>query len=125
MTLQYADLIGVPFKLGGRGPDFYDCYGLLAEIYRRRGIKILDYRSPEAGPIISALIAGECARLWHPCKQQRNVSVLIRVPFSLHVGYMIDDYKMIHTWEKTGGVTVEPVSEWSKRIVGFYSHVPI
>jgi len=33
----FKDLIGKPFKLNGRGPDFYDCYGLYLEINRRIG----------------------------------------------------------------------------------------
>jgi cell wall-associated NlpC family hydrolase len=119
-VIAYADLIGTPFKLGGRGPDAYDCYGLLEEAYRRAGKTILDYRSPEAGPAISALIAGECARLWMPCEQRAGATVLIRVPFSLHVGYMINDFKMIHTWRNSGGVLVEPVEDWKRRVIGFY-----
>lgn len=125
MKIEYVDLLGIPFKLGGRGPDFYDCYGLLEEMHRRAGHTIVDYRSPESGPLISALISGECARLWHPYKQCQGASVLIRVPFSLHVGYMIDDYRMIHTWQNSGGVLVEPIENWKHRVMGFYSHAPV
>ncbi len=30
-------LVGAPFKFGGRGPDSYDCWGLLLEALRRLG----------------------------------------------------------------------------------------
>lgn len=123
MIITTSDLIGIPFKLGARGPETYDCYGLLRECYRRFGVSILDYQSPEAGPQISALMSGECARLWHPCEQRAGVTALIRVPFSLHVGFMCSEYQMIHAWEVSGGVLIEPIENWKQRVIGFYSHV--
>jgi NlpC/P60 family len=41
-TLQ--DLIGKPYVHGARGPDAFDCWGLCAEVYRRAGITLPDYR---------------------------------------------------------------------------------
>jgi hypothetical protein len=34
------DLIGKPFRMGAKGPDFYSCYGLLLEVYRRMGVAL-------------------------------------------------------------------------------------
>jgi len=36
--MKYDDLIGKPFKFGARGPEYYDCFGLAKEIFRRHGI---------------------------------------------------------------------------------------
>lgn len=36
------DLIGLPYKLHGRGPDSYDCYGLVIEAEKREGKQIPD-----------------------------------------------------------------------------------
>jgi hypothetical protein len=38
------DLIGKPYAHGARGPDAFDCWGLCAEVYRRAGIELPDWR---------------------------------------------------------------------------------
>ena len=37
MLLDINDLLGKPYKAHGRGPYFYDCYGLVIEVERRLG----------------------------------------------------------------------------------------
>ena len=37
MLLDLSDLIGKPYKSHGRGPEFYDCYGLDIEVAKRLG----------------------------------------------------------------------------------------
>lgn len=32
-----SDLVGKPYRAGARGPEEYDCFGLVAEVYRRLG----------------------------------------------------------------------------------------
>jgi hypothetical protein len=39
------DLIGKPYRPGARGPHEFDCWGLCAEVYRRRGIALPDYEA--------------------------------------------------------------------------------
>jgi cell wall-associated NlpC family hydrolase len=39
------DLIGKPYQLGARGPDAFDCWGLCAEVYRRGGIVLPEFRA--------------------------------------------------------------------------------
>jgi cell wall-associated NlpC family hydrolase len=40
--MTYEDLIGLPFKMGGRGPKYWDCYGIFMEINRRLGVDVPD-----------------------------------------------------------------------------------
>ncbi len=35
---MHNDLIGKPFRLGARGPEFFDCWGLCLEVGKRVGI---------------------------------------------------------------------------------------
>ena len=37
MLLELNDLLGKPYKAHGRGPDGYDCYGLVIEVEKRLG----------------------------------------------------------------------------------------
>ena len=65
MTLD--DFVGLPYREGARGPDAYDCYGLVAAVLRAmRGVELPDWYQPASGPAgasraISAALAGEVA----------------------------------------------------------------
>ena len=51
-----SDLIGLPYELGGRGPDSYDCWGLCVEVARRGGILLPD----EPTPVDTETANGRC-----------------------------------------------------------------
>jgi cell wall-associated NlpC family hydrolase len=42
MLLDINDLLGKPYKVHGRDPDGYDCYGLVIEVERRLGRNLPD-----------------------------------------------------------------------------------
>lgn len=42
MLLDVNDLLGKPYKAHGRGPDNFDCYGLVIEVESRLGHKMPD-----------------------------------------------------------------------------------
>lgn len=42
MLLDINDLLGKPYKVHGRGPEGYDCYGLVIEVERRLGRELPD-----------------------------------------------------------------------------------
>lgn len=117
----YADLIGKPFKYGGRGPDCYDCYGLAREMFSRAGKTVPDYTSPSEREKIIALMMDR-RQVWKETEKKPGTIALIRVPMNLHVGYVLPYGKFIHTWEKSGGVTVEHMPDWEKRIIAYYEY---
>lgn len=59
------DFVGLPYREGGRGPDAYDCYGIVAAVFRTlRGIELPDWHQDRPGQqgasrAISAALAGE------------------------------------------------------------------
>lgn len=117
-----GELIGVPFVNGGRGPDSFDCYGLIMHLLKEDGIDIPDYISPTGGAKIMAIFNSEI-RLWQECKKRHGVILLFKVPGNLHVGYYLGNDTFIHTWEKSGGVTIERLSTWERRLVGIYEYI--
>jgi cell wall-associated NlpC family hydrolase len=114
------DLIGRPFAYGGRGPDTFDCYGLLMELYRRRGVIIPDVRSPTKIAEIARLV-DVGLKDWVSVEQRPGVTVLFRIRgYGAHVGMTLRHDRFVHTWEGTGGVCIERLSFWDKRVIGFY-----
>lgn len=65
--MTFDDFVGLPYREGARGPDAYDCYGLVAAVFRAlRGVSLPDWyqESPGHGGAsraIAAALAGEVA----------------------------------------------------------------
>ena len=122
-TPKWADLIGKPFTKGGRGPDEFDCFGLVAEMKRREGNPIPERESPEGDVGMAMLLAAQiplCDELTGP---ESGAIVAIRVGrFVHHVGYMVNETHMLHAWKHCGGVTLEPIAIWAPKIEGFYKY---
>lgn len=61
------DFIGLPYQEGARGPGSYDCYGIVAAVFRvLRGVELPDWYQTASGPqsasrAISAALQGEVA----------------------------------------------------------------
>lgn len=117
---DYKGLIGIPFKYGGRGPDFYDCYGLVMELHQRRGIELPDYESPDDFKTIHKLITKEIT-LWEPCDMEIGCTILIGGSrLNHHVATYLGFGKLIHTHQGIGSVVVEKLRAWETSIAGCY-----
>ncbi len=63
--MSFDDFIGLPYRAGARGPDAYDCYGLIAAVMKAsRGVDLPDWYQDAPGAegasrAISAALAGE------------------------------------------------------------------
>jgi cell wall-associated NlpC family hydrolase len=124
-TSEIAQLIGTPFEYGARGMDKFDCYGLVKYLHERKGIRIPDYRSPSDQSRIAALMGGQLM-LWESCKPEPGSVVVFKIAgLVTHCGMVLADEKFIHTWEGSGGVCVERLSDWKRRIYGFYRYIGI
>ena len=130
----YADLVGKPYVWGGRTPEGYDCFGLVFEMFRRTGRNPPDWNSPSdiaaaagAGVVTDELFEHQ----WIQCERAPETMVLFNMPIKLngrrvlattHCGFMLSRSEFIHSWEGTGGITVERMPEWERRIAGFYTY---
>ena len=120
-------LIGAPFVDGGRGPDKFDCWGLVREIYHRYGIELPDYKIG-CYEILSVMNEMERNRpMWKRCEWPDLpvpcvVAFKVSAPMVNHVGVYIGDGKFIHTREKAGAVIERlDAPAWKHRLEGFYS----
>lgn len=122
---MYSDLIGIPFKDGGRDASGYDCWGLAVEVFRRFGVELPDYKiSCEDASRINGQI--EDARpLWEKLAGP-SVPCLVVMRFANpiycnHTGVYIGDGKFIHTRERIG-VNIDRIDSpaWRRIIEGYY-----
>jgi cell wall-associated NlpC family hydrolase len=64
--MNIDDYIGIPFRHGARGPDAFDCYGLVAAVLlAAKGVSIPDWHADSPHPqgasrAIAAALRGEC-----------------------------------------------------------------
>lgn len=125
---DYADLVGKPFMWGGRGPEHYDCYGLLMEMFARAGKPIRQFSSTSDLIAIANMMESH-GSTWVETACAPGVCVAFKMPVKqgdkwvrriTHVGFMVSNDRMIHTWEQSGGVVRERLDIWRPRIAGFY-----
>lgn len=118
-------LIGTPFKYGGRGNGYYDCYGLVMELHRRLfGIELPDYKSPTTAGEIAKLMRGEL-HLWRETTTPKiGVVMFMKLGEFTHVAMYLGENRFIHTCEATGGVCIERMSNWFNRIEKYIEYAP-
>lgn len=117
----FADLIGKPFLRGGRGPEGYDCWGVLQEVQRRLG------NSPTDFPTDPTLLMQAISDEWMPLERYQakpGDGVLLRsanAAYVWHIGVMVGPFKMLHAREGAGVCTERVDSPaYLRRICGFY-----
>lgn len=120
----FSDLIGVEFSYGGRGPDRYDCWGLVQECYRRwHGIELPDYRSTPHANLNAEIMTRESRAHWRKLPEATPGSVLlIRVGrFGAHVGFVTSPTRFLHALEGLGVQEVR-LSRFERQIIGAYDY---
>ena len=123
--LPYAlwhDLLGKPFRDGGRGPHEFDCVGLLLELQRRLGHAVPAYASQE-GSLGLALTEWDRVKYPEPGDGVLMRSVDPRWPW--HIGTVCGGGYMLHARLSTGVARERyDAFPWHKRIEGFYRWKP-
>lgn len=130
--IDIQDLIGKPFVSGGRGPQGYDCWGLVMEVFRRYGITLRDYRidASDTASITAAadmdVLNGGDAGSWknvtsyNEPEPPRLVTFQIKEPGKVnHVGAYIGEGRVIHVLERKL-VCIERIRKYQNFIEGIY-----
>lgn len=126
--INFADLMLARYEENGRGPDVYDCFGLFAELCRRRGVDVPDRLSPADLAKREEDIAEEAEQHWLKLdRPEEGCAVVLRIgPWSSHIGMMLDDRRFIHA-SQCSGITVTSLEDerWRNRISGFYRYAGV
>jgi len=128
--IYYSDLIDKPFCEYGDGPDCYNCWGLVKEVYRRFNMPLPDIKS------ISSTLCVEINNIVNEQKNSPSWEMLKKpeVPCVVtlrgnysdkvnHLGVYIGYGKFLHT--SIGHVSVGRLicPRWKQRIEGFARYV--
>jgi cell wall-associated NlpC family hydrolase len=121
--------IGKEYEAFARGPDKFDCLGLVIDIYKEvHSIDIFDhaYNNTHAFKENSEFYSieektGKWDEIISPAKYDLVVFDIGGYP--VHVGVMIDSKRFIHAHESCN-IAVESIEsvKWRTRINGFYRH---
>ncbi len=105
------DLIGLPFERGARGPDAYDCWGLVLELRRQLGLPVPhDYATGElTRDQAHALFAAESWNGWHRVPISEGAIVLASC--TAHAGVLLAG-RIVHA-QRTAGVVSWPAGRWT------------
>ena len=105
---MFDDLLNKPYIPHGRGPDAYDCYGLVLECCRRAGTPLRDIwyekdvvPADKANDYISAGL--NVRRVDKP-----HAGCIVEMDYNgqLHSGYMLDRQTVMHTTSRGVHTTV-------------------
>ena len=104
--------LGKPYKNGAKGPDAFDCSGLIYYIYQKVSI------------VLPGMTEGQIRSGYGVSSDgvQPGDLVFFRIKKDLHSGIMINQNDFIHA-SKSRGVAVGDINEsyWRKSLIGFRS----
>jgi len=118
VIMDVSDLIGIPYKVHGRDETGLDCFGLIWLIAKRNNTPVKDpvYKGFDPSLVKLANYIG--------VKQinefQAGCVLEIEKDGRLHLGYAIDQERMIHCTHNEG-VTVEEISKY--KVKGHYQFI--
>ena len=118
--------IGIPYQELGRGPDVYDCLGLFLALQSARHSRVIF--DPHCS--MQAAVRGQLVERVRPnwsavSAATEGSALLFRVRgLALHVGYALDERRMLHTSQDTRESVIEDftTSNWGDRLEGIYEH---
>lgn len=120
---DHSPLLGKEFAYGGRGPETFDCWGLVLDMYRRAGVMLPDHPSHDdpavQGPDIQAAAETE----WIPVAEPQPMDVLlfqVLPRWVTHCGLYLGSGRFLHILRRTR-VSVECLDDaWRQRLRGSY-----
>jgi len=121
---KYRHLLGKPFKFGGRGPDFYDCYGLAMAVCKINDI-ILPEKTSVTDPAIMHKLIQEGKKDFTELSGPEPFCIItlkVKVPYEDHIGVVLDDRRHFMHIIKQHNSGMQKLHVWEKRIDGYWRY---
>jgi len=128
--IKLSDLIGKPYKDGGRGPDYYDCWGLCMEVARRAGIELPEFNVAIDNELRGRLINEQKKAGFHRLNKPVSWSlVLFRIwddhnNTLWHVGIVLENCRQFIHITGNSFVCITDLKRgfWDIHLEGFYKY---
>jgi hypothetical protein len=121
--MMVKDLIGIPYKPHGRGKNGMDCYGIVIEVLRRKGINVADVfysdTTLETNKSVLQILMKSIPNTKLERPEEGAVVEILVMGQPSHVGVCLGDGTFIHALKKIG-VVIEPLSRYQHKIKGYY-----
>jgi cell wall-associated NlpC family hydrolase len=123
MMIIVKDLIGIPYKPHGRDKNGMDCYGIVIEVLRRKGITVADVFYPdtalETNKYVLQILVNSIPNTRLEIPEEGAVVEILVYGQPSHVGVCLGDGTFIHALKRIG-VVIEPLSRYQHKIKGYY-----
>lgn len=115
------------YKNNGRNYPEFDCYGLIAYLYKKDfGIDLVDFNYINSNDTTNSLIFHRemNSKSWERVDAQKGTIVALRVNGrASHCGYMVSDNEFVHIMQNVGFSRVNINNpKWKNRIIGYYKY---
>ncbi len=127
--IEYADLIGVPFKHKGRTLDGFDCWGLVLYVLRRHGKQVddpvPDYPENWKDDKTHNYFLEHYHKQWERIDKPEILDVVLfgqEKDFPTHIGILVETDKVLHISEKHRTIISRP-SYIKKAVYGYYRFI--
>lgn len=123
--MNVGDLVGIPYRLGGRGQGGIDCWGLVMEYFARRGVRLCDVEyDAEPTPEANAFESRRTAE-WMPITDPQEGDVVLLSFFrhgaATHCGVYLAGGRVLHS---VGGMSsvISPYRKLQRFVTAIYRH---
>lgn len=114
--------VGIPYSDLGRGPDSFDCYGLIQMVLDREfGIRMDDLHNEKVGHIDPRDLRRRISQTVRVTEPRDGDILMFKMPRGWHVGLYVSRSRMLHTCSPDPS-RVSRIDEapWESRLVGVY-----
>lgn len=123
--MNVAEYIGLPYQEGARGPEAFDCWGLVRHVLAREfHVELPAYEYGPTATERQQVITGLRPQ-YQEVPPQPGAIALCSIAGRPHVGLCVDGEHVLHTREGTGSVLERRDSRLMRNAIrGFYLPYP-